>query len=825
MNFILFFDNIFESLRSLYYTFLFCCTIFLLGACSVTRNLNEDEYLLSKVSVKGNKKVNKEALLEIVKQTPNRKIAGAMPYLSIYNFGRKFYDTTKVSKEIARAEKKYTDKIEHAGTDKKKEKYTLRKEKKLEKLNQKKEDGNWLMRVPGEPPVIYDSASTSQSTRHMSYYVKSQGFFRGYVVSSTDTVGKKIKVRYKVSEGKGYYVKGFSYILPEKNREERAIDSIVQANFHHSHIKTGERYNEEYLSAERERVNELLKNEGYYDFSRQYIFFNVDTIQEPYSVYLSLIIENAKDKKEHQQYFVNKIIFDADVTEKKSFDTDTISYKNIDFILYGNNYSKRILENKIKIKYRKLYRIKDIQATQRHLATLDMFKFININYEKDRQDSTGNSLIAYIRTSPLKKFQITDEWGLTVATQAFVPGPFANINFKTRNVFGGFEVLDINLKASAEGYSSFSDPNNVLRTQEFSGNTGLTFAEILFPFSKIRDLLKDYSPRTKVAGGASLTKRPEYDRLIINSSYQYAWFTGQYSTYTFSLIDVNIINTLRKERAFVEYLENLHNNYGSNLIYSFNNSFVSNSNISYIYNDNQLNQNKNSSYVKLYAEPGGTIFNIPNLAPQDSIFGLKTYRYLRGSVDLRKYFPLSKKSTFAVRLNVGAVYAYDATGALPYEKFYFAGGSNSIRAWKPRRLGPGSYVDRNNEGEPQYNFEQPGEFLIENSYEYRFNITGFIDGALFIDAGNIWTLHRESSYSRPGSLLQANTFLQQIAVGSGFGIRLNFSFLILRFDIGIKTIDPSRPKGERFVLPELFDAPPFGPKNLTAFNIGIGYPF
>jgi outer membrane protein insertion porin family len=778
--------------------------------------------LLNSVKFKGAKKVNQESLSEISKQRPNRKILGTRPYLSIYFFGRKFFDSTEVHKDMQKTTAKYDRKINKASKESKKSKLKERKEKQLDKYQLTLEQGNWLMRAPGEPPVYYDSAQTSQSIRHMSYYVQSNGFFQGSVKAKTDTSGRKINVKYDVHEGKEYLVKNYSLMSHEISENTAIIDSIIKANFKNAVIKPGERYNEVNLTDERERVNKLLKNNGFYDFSRQFIFFNVDTLREPYKVHIELIVESPKEKP-HHQFIVNDIVFDADVTEQKNPDTDTINYRNIDYILYGKKYSKRILENKIKIESGKIYKLKDIQTTQRHLASLDMFKFINISYEKDKNDTTGNGLIAYVRTSPLKKYQITDEWGLTVATQAFVPGPFGSINFKNRNIFGGFEVFEINLKASAEGYSSFSDPNNILRTQEYSGNTSLSFAEILFPFDRIRDIFKDFSPRTRMVAGISLTKRPEYDRLIINNSYQYTWLPGEYSSYNFSLIDINVINTLRTQDNFIQYLKDLQSEYGSNLIYSFNNSFVSNANIAYTYNDNQLGINKNSSFVKLYAEPGGTIFNIPGI-DKDSIFGLKTYKYLKGSIDLRKYYPLSKKSTFAARISVGAVYSYDKTGALPYEKFYFAGGSNSNRAWKPRRMGPGSYVDRDTSGNAIYDFEQAGELLIENNYEYRFNITGFIDGAVFVDAGNIWVLNKQSEKSRPGSLFKPATFLSQIGVGTGFGIRLNFSFLILRFDIGIKTIDPAE-KGNKFVLPKLLKKPPFGPKNQTVFNIGIGYPF
>jgi outer membrane protein assembly factor BamA len=387
-------------------------------------------------------------------------------------------------------------------------------------------------------------------------------------------------------------------------------------------------------------------------------------------------------------------------------------------------------------------------------------------------------------------------------------------------------VFEINLKAAVEGYSSFSDPNNFLRTQEFTGNTSLTFPEILFPLKSVRKLFRHASPKTKLLAGATLIKRPEYDRLNIKNSLSYGWSPSMNKVFNYSLIDVNVINTLRRSEAFNTYLDNLQDRVGSNLKYSFSNSFVSNTNFSYTYNNNNINSNEKSKYFKGYVEAGGLLFNIPGLAPNDSIFGLKTYRYFKGNWDMRFYRPQGKKNTFAMRVNIGIAIPYDKAGALPYEKYFFAGGSNSLRAWRPRRLGPGGYIQLDpNDSTITNKYEQPGELLFENNYEYRFHVISFIDGALFVDIGNVWNIRKETNEDHPEKLFKFNTFFQQIAVGTGFGVRFNFSFLILRFDVGIKAYNPGMPTGSRFVLPDVFKKPPFGSTHQTVLNIGIGYPF
>jgi outer membrane protein insertion porin family len=458
-----------------------------------------------------------------------------------------------------------------------------------------------------------------------------------------------------------------------------------------------------------------------------------------------------------------------------------------------------------------------------------MYKFININFDKNTTDSVAHGLIANIRTSQQKKFQATEEAGMNISSAGWLPGPFGSLNFKTRNTFGGFELLEASVRASILGQAAVLNPSEVYRSTEYNADVSVTFPQFFFP-TGLRHKLEDYSPRTKFIGGYNLVDRPEYKRKTIKVNMNYIFTQGQNTTWNFSLFDMNLINTTIKLPAFSQYLKDLKNG-GNNLYYSFRTSIVSDINGSYTYNNNQLGSNKKSQYFKLYVESGGTTLNalqplLTSVFTPDSMHigkgrYLQTFKYFKVNADFRLYYPVGKKNTFVIRFTAGYAPAYDNEQVLPYEKYFFMGGSNSMRAWQTRRLGPGSYVARDTvNGKPigavNYKFEQPGQLMFENNYEYRFHIISFLEGAAFVDLGNLWSLRADTS--RPGAEFKLNKFYKQIAVGTGVGMRLNFSFLILRLDFAVKAVDPAQP-GSNFVL---FTRTGYRDPQ---FNIGIGYPF
>ena len=224
-------------------------------------------------------------------------------------------------------------------------------------------------------------------------------------------------------------------------------------------------------------------------------------------------------------------------------------------------------------------------------------------------------------------------------------------------------------------------------------------------------------------------------------------------------------------------------------------------------------------------EPGGTLTNLwaREMFARDS---LEIYAYLKFDTDYRKVISTGKKKAWALRIRAGAAWPYGENGLLPYEKYFFAGGSISNRAWKPRRLGPGSYNHIEENGQVSYQFEQQGEVILESSIEYRQYLIGFLQWAAFVDVGNIWTIREDNS--RPGSQFKFNKFYQEIAVGAGLGLRFDFSFFIIRFDAAGKVYDPARPLGKRFVLNPGFRDPPFDIRKNTEpliLTLSIGYPF
>ena len=824
-NFILLLEIIakYRILRLNYYTFFISAFAFTLFGCSISKNLKENQYLLKKEVVVNNDKISKESLHGLYKVKPNGKVLGTMPYLSIYFIGEKHFDTSKVMVKLKKTEDRYASKMAQIDDSSKREKLEKKLQKKRKHYANELVKGNWLMRVPGEAPVLFDTGYVYQAESQMTLYLHTHGFFRGKSTVEIDTIGKKVEVKYKIHEGTEYRIKKINYDISDPE-----VEKLVVTKPEHQRIREGARYDESDFSAERERITKILKDNGYYDFNRQYILFNLDTADK--SIIADVIIKNPKGEKQHTKYYINEVFFNSEIANDPNRTRDTSIYNGVHYVYYSGWFSRKVLSHKIKLYPGQLYNQTAVELTQRQLAGMDYYKFINVNFDKPKNDTTDKHYLnAYIFSSHLKKSQITDEFGLNVS-QGWIPGPFGSITYKQRNLGRGFEIFETSIRYSITGQAAVSNPNNVLKTEEYGATTSLTFPQLYFP-TRLRFKFYDYNPKTKLIASYTKVVRPEYSRSTERVSLNYSWSTGKYQQFNFSPVDINVINTTREEQSFIAYLDTLHNK-GNNLIYSFGQSLVSDMNFSYTYNNGDFSGNKKSKYFKLYFESGGTSLNLFNKALKRSndsidILGdqLRAYEFFKINADLRYYFPLKKHNSFAMRFNAGYVHAYSKSAILPYERYFFSGGSNSNRAWKPRRLGPGAYAyqDPADGGLRDYKYEEPGEMIFESNFEYRARLIGFVNWAAFIDAGNTWMVDKDNS--RPGSQFLFNQFYKQIAIGSGLGLRFNFSFIILRFDLGIKTYDPSQNPGDRWVIRNISLKSPFGAKEQAVINIGIGYPF
>ncbi len=778
-----------------------------------TRLLKDDQYLLRKQKIKGTQKISKESLERLYRQEPNRKfpLIPFTPYVWLYEWGSNNYDLEKIRSKRLKVTEKFEDKIADAKSEKKKLKLEEKLRDKLEQLNKVVEEGNMLMRW-GEPLAVLDSTAAKATAEQMQLYLKTSGFFEAQIDYQVKTNNGKAKVTYVVEEGPASFYDTIVYRTNDEN-----IREIVMQNRKSSLLQEGDRYNESAITKERERIDDLLKNNGYFNFNRQYVNFNIYDTTDVNALAVEIIINNPARGK-HKIVTIDSVIFTTDEGRKAgTAKRDFRVFNNITYKFFDEQYSKKILDRRLFIYPGDVYSRNNTTETQRQLSNLDMFKFINVYY-----DTTGGQFTANIFTSPLKKFQTTNELGLGIILSQGFPGPFYNFSLKNRNIFGGLEILELNGRAGIEGVPAVTDQRNVYSSTEASVNFSLIFPQFIIPVSnRLKSELGDLNPKTRVVAGYAFTNRPEYERSIFNSSFGYSWQIDDRIIYNLVLSDLNLIYSPRLDPAFISYLEELQAS-GNNLINTFNTSFVSSVNFSVVSNSNQYGiYDRKASLLKISTESGGTSLNFLNSGILDS-WGLEYYQFIKSNIDYRKYLPFRKNSV-AYRINLGIAYPYGDNQILPYEKYFFAGGSNGIRAWRPRRLGPGSYTPLDSAGFYDDRFEQPAEIILETSIELRRKLLGFVDGALFIDAGNSWTFRKETL--RPNAEFRINRFYKEIAIGSGAGLRLDFSFLLVRFDLGVKMYDPARPEGSRFIFNKGFNKGAFVRTDNVILNIGIGYPF
>lgn len=668
----------------------------------------------------------------------------------------------------------------------------------------------------GDVPVIFDSVLMVKTASQMQLFMRQKGFFKAKVTPSFSVKKKHATVTYLVEENKPRLIYRF---LVES--VDTTILQIIKKDEANALVRAGKRFDESILSNERDRIGKLLQNEGYMTFGKQFIYFDVDTVnvdRDSLDVRLTIAPNEEKGKQiAHQQFKIGEVNMITDVGavegENVELERQKETYKGINYLAFKQKYSKKLLNARIRIRPEDLYNRSKIEDTQRALAALDVFKFVNV-----KPDTVNNVLRTNIFASPSPINDLSIETGLNMV-QTF-PGPFVGITLKNRNTFGGCETLEIRGRYSLEAQAGVIGTGRGYVGQEIGVNATLNFPKLLFFGEKFNNRVGAYLPRTRLTTGYTDITRPEYSRTNFRTTLTYDWTDKKNSTFSFNLFDMTVVNTREVTDDFVKYLFNISAG-GNTLLKSFDRLFISSISFNYTYFNNK------NFYVRALGELGGTTLNLlsNSLFRNDggTIFGLTTFRYVKANVEVRRYFDLKpdKSRTLILRANLGIITPYGKIGdkpntVLPYEKYFFTGGTSSIRAWRPRRLGPGSfaYIDPNTK-QISDAVEQPGEMLLEMNMEVRQKLFGFVHGAFFVDAGNIWMINRDS---RAGSQFLLQNFWKEIAIGTGLGLRFDFSLVIMRFDFGIKVWNPALPENQRFVLSEwkLSD---------TTLNVGIGYPF
>lgn len=745
------------------------------------------------------------------------------------------YNQQKTVSKKQRLSEKYDRKINEATSEKRKNKLRAKKAKKIDKKDRKIKFGNQLMRW-GEPLSVYDHNKSRVSADEIRKYLNSKGYFNAEVsidTASYDSLrgikgfgrnvrnwisrwsGAKhryINLEYQVQRNQHYYIDSIQYEIQDPILKELIVENLNDAPLQKSF------YDQDILSQERDFIYDLAVNNGYYDFSKQYISFQVDSTQLGQdTLIVREVIRNPPDQDEHKIYYLDSIVFVSDASVSQTYNRTLEQYRDISFSFGKKRYSKKILSWRIPLKQDDRYSRDMTVETQRQLSFLDNFKFINIKY-----DTLDNLFIANIFTSPFDKYQTSSEFGFS-STQGN-PGPFFNINLKNRNTFRALELITIDLNAKLQDLKNVSDINSDnfdgnYTSRQFGGELSVRFPQFLFPLGGYyKQKIGRYNPQTRLAFGVSFEDRvDEYTRLTYRGTFAYSWQVRDQVKYTLTPFQVSWIDS-RNQPAFQSFLNELEDE-GNPYVNAFKSAVVTSTSFEREQNIGDYGLGQEGGFIRVFLESGGNLNNLIS----NSIFGdqLETFNYAKANLDLRKIERLNRKYNLAFRINLGFAYPYGDNQALPFDKYYFAGGSNSIRGWKPRRLGPGGYAELVN-GEIDFSREQPGEILIESSVELRRDLVGFVEGAMFIDAGNVWLVRDNSDDgSTELGVFQFDRFMNQMAVAVGTGLRFDLQFLIFRVDLGLKFIDPAQPKGERFLGNRIFED--FG-RN-SEINIGIGYPF
>lgn len=771
-------------LKHTFTTIIIISAVILISSCSSTHKLKENQALVHKNKIVGVNTIEKNDLESFIRQQPNTKSLGIgflKPKLFVYNS------------------------INH---------------------NKNTRINRWLRNKIAEAPVIYDSLISTFTAQQMELYLYNKGYFNASVKSSVVVKKKKAYITYTANKGPAYTIRNIQY-----NIKDTLLRSIYFLNLNNTKVKLGDVFDQDMFEIERNRVTKDIKNYGYFFFNREYIHFDFDSAINGNYIDMIVVIENPTGKKSHQAYDLNKV--NITLTGAESYRdfkrSDTLDSKFINIYDPQNIIKPKIIRRQIYLSKKGKYNDDDLELTYNRLGDLRMFKFVNIDFAVDSTDST--KLNSYISLSTSKKqFTQTEIEGYVASANI---GSSANFIYTNNNIFRGAEIFEFRIKAGLET-QAFIDENAgnipIFNSRESNMSASITFPGfLLFRDKKTYGLYA--SPRTRLGINYIIEQRPEYVRNTFSGNFTYDWKQNQYITHSFSPMSLNFVRSTLSTEA-LDLLNSLNNQY---IKESFDPHITLGLRYTFTFSNQVLSLPKDYYFLRFNLEVMGTglyaasrvLGTLQNASGNYEIVGLPYYNFTRPEVDLRYFNFINQRSTLVFRFNTGAGFAYWNSNILPFERQFFTGGSNSIRAFRARSIGPGNFADID---ASDLNLDQTGEMKIESNIEYRFNITDHfigskLKGATFIDAGNVWTLSNVNA--DPNGKFNFDTFHKQIAVGTGFGLRLDYSFLLFRFDLGLKLRDPQFVGSEQWVIQHFSDSQwkSTNQYSFWNFNFGIGYPF
>ncbi|MDM1406709.1 BamA/TamA family outer membrane protein [Myroides sp. DF42-4-2] len=752
---------------------------FFISSCSSTKYIEDGEALYTKGVVdidgeevdKAKKKELEESLQSLLRPEPNASFLGFRPKLFFYNLGG---DPTKTNK--------------------------VRR---------------WLRNSMGQPPVLFSQVDMEHNQAILVNRMENDGYFNVQVAYDTLQVGEKKKgAKYSVLPGVQFTINDVTFL----NDSTPLQQTIYEAGNRWTRLKKDRPYNLDQIKEERVRFDNYVKNKGYFYFSPDNLLVQVDSTVGNHKVNLFVKVKDDTPVLATKAYTINKVYIFPDYslaeTDIKRDIQNAKSYNGFEIIDPKNKFKPSIYDRTVYLEEGELYNRNDHNLSLNRLVNLGVFKYVKNQFEL--VDSVSNKLDVYYFLTPDNPKSIRLEM-LGKTNSASYNGAELKVNWSHKNFFKGAELFSVSAYGGADfQMSSKNKGYNVYKT---GMEASLTWPRLIAPWNFHSS--SGYIPRTRATlGGEYLERSKLYSLTSFKGSWGYLWKENVRKEHQFNVLEVNyvtpqnITDLYRETAAGNPSLERVLDKqliFGPTYTYTYTNTM------------NQFK--KNTFYYRGGLDFSGNITGLIMGADVDkdkekSILGVPFSQYFKTEHDFRHYLKLSKTAQFVSRIHAGIGYAYGNSKNLPYTKQFFVGGSNSIRAFRARTLGPGSFNP--NSFDAKFIPDQSGDLLFEFNFEYRKKLVSIIHGALFLDGGNIWNLNEVSD--RPGGKISGD-FYKEIALGAGAGLRFDITFLVVRFDFAFPLRVPYNEPGERWVVKDInFGSGKWRKDNLM-FNLAIGYPF
>ncbi|MEO8254352.1 MAG: BamA/TamA family outer membrane protein [Flavobacterium sp.] len=679
----------------------------------------------------------------------------------------------------------------------------------------KKEKGfkYWLKYKLGKAPVLMSKVDLDYNEKVIQNYVENKGFFNASTIADSIKKGKKVKATYTVALNNQYTIKAISY--PK--------DSIVLAKEinklkENSFLKLGKPYDLENIKSERSRLDSKLKERGFYYFNADYLLVQVDSTVANHEVDLIVKIKEDIPEKAKKQYTINNIyVYPSFYLKRDTLSgakKDTVFHNDITIIDNKTVFKPFIFDKTLLFDKGDFYNRTTHNLSLNRLITLGTFKFVNNEFKESTTDKNKLDVFYYLTPLPKKSIQVE---ALAKTNSANYSGTELNINWSNRNTFKGAELLSVSAFTGIE--VQVSGQNNGFNVYRFGGEASLIWPRFISPFEMNSG--SAYVPKTKASLSYEYQLRSKlYSLKTFNGSFGYLWKENERKEHNLAVLNIaytssnNVSELYKSQIAANPSLQKV-----------IDRQFIFGTTYSYTYTNTMLEDKKNNVYFKggvdLSGNSLGLLLGAHDDANPKNVFGVPFSQYSKLELEFRHYYNFNKETKLASRIIVGAGIPYGNSKEMPFIKQFFIGGTSSIRAFRARSIGPGTF-DGSTVTENTFLPDQSGDLKLEFSTELRTQLYKLVKGAVFVDGGNIWLLNK--SDEKPGAEFTGK-FLNQLAIGAGLGLRFDFNFLVLRTDLAFPLRKPYLPKGEEWVVDDInFSSGSWRKENLI-FNLAIGYPF